>query len=350
VDRDNSTWTRRAVLAAALTGVGTALAAPAATAAQPRRVLAGAYVPDPYWDPEGWPAALDAYNARAGSAPTIVHWFAAWDGEPPFPSSTAALVTARGQVPLLTWEPWDWQAGADQPQYRLSQITGGRYDAYVRRFALAARAFARPVYLRFAPEMNGDWNTWSELCNGNRPGDYVRAWRHVRAIFNQVGARNVRWVWTPIVGYDGSTPLRRLFPGDRDVDVVGVDGYNWGATKSHLGWQSYSQVFGPTLTQVRSLSAKPLWIAEVGCTEQGGDKAAWVSDMFARVCADPRVDAVVWFNADKETDWRINSSPAALAAFQGGLAGLSGAVQDSRRGTSRSRATPRKTRVTAATT
>jgi hypothetical protein len=30
----------------------------------------------------------------------------------------------------------------------------------------------------------------------------------------------------------------------------------------------------------------------------------------------PRVRAVVWFHEDKETDWRVNSSSAALAAYR----------------------------------
>jgi hypothetical protein len=30
----------------------------------------------------------------------------------------------------------------------------------------------------------------------------------------------------------------------------------------------------------------------------------------------PRLRAVVWFDQNKETDWRVNSSDAALAAFR----------------------------------
>jgi beta-mannanase len=326
VDESNHLWTRRTVLAAALSTAGVAAAAPdLAAAAQrtsratPRTVVGGAYVPDPYWDPAGWPDALAAYSARAGKRPSIVHWFVAWGGQQPFPTRSATYVRSLGATPLITWEPWDWTAGAAQPAYRLSRITAGRFDSYVRRWAKAAKAYRAPVYLRFAPEMNGDWNPWSEKVNGNRRGDYVRAWRHVRHVFESVGARNVRWVWTPIVNHWHSTPLPRLFPGDRWVDVVGLDGYNWGTTKPHTTWQSFPQVFGPSLTVVRSLSRKPLWLAEVGCTEQGGDKAAWLDQMFRSIRADPRINALVWFNADKETDWRINSSPATLAAFQRGM-------------------------------
>ena len=90
--------------------------------------------------------------------------------------------------------------------------------------------------IRFAPEMNGDWRPWATGVNGNRPGDYVAAWRHVRRRFRRAGAGNVVWVWNPIIAYEGSTPLRELFPGSREVDWMAVDGYNWGSTRP-WGWQ-----------------------------------------------------------------------------------------------------------------
>lgn len=314
---------RRTVLtAAAASVVGLAaadvLGAGPASAATTKRF--GAYIPDPYWDWAGWPNALRAFSARAGTAPSIIHWFAAWGGQPAFTAATAKEIRNRGALPLLSWEPWDWTAGATQSTYRLSRITSGAFDAYLRSFAAQVKAFGSPLYLRFAPEMNGDWNPWSEQVNGNRPGDYVRAWNHVRSVFAAVGATNVRWVWTPIINYGGSTPLAGLFPGDRAVDVVGVDGYNWGTSRSNQRWQTFSQVFESTVAQVSSMSSRDLWLGEVGCTELGGNKAAWVTDMFARVAADSRIDALVWFDANKETDWRINSSASSLTAFQRGLA------------------------------
>ncbi|MEV4613499.1 hypothetical protein AB0K43_12985 [Kitasatospora sp. NPDC049258] len=42
--------------------------------------------------------------------------------------------------------------------------------------------------------------------------------------------------------------------------------------------------------------------------------------MLAAIAGDSRISALVWFNADKETDWRVWSSPAALSAFQTGIA------------------------------
>ena len=44
-----------------------------------------------------------------------------------------------------------------------------------------------PFFLRFDWEMNGFWFPWNEGVNGNKPGEFVAAWRHVHDIFTEVG-------------------------------------------------------------------------------------------------------------------------------------------------------------------
>jgi hypothetical protein len=113
-------------------------------------------------------------------------------------------------------------------------------------------------------------------------------------------------------------PCRRLaalLPGDRFVDWLGMDGYNWGTTRSWSRWQSFRDIFGPVYSKYSR--RKPTMICEVASAQSGGDKAAWIRDMGAELAGPfSRVRALVWFHADKETDWRIDSSPASLAAFR----------------------------------
>jgi beta-mannanase len=233
-------------------------------------------------------------------------------------------VAARGATPLVTWEPWRWGGGTSQPAYSLARITAGAYDGYLRSWAKGLRGWGKPVYLRFAHEMNGDWYPWSERVNGNRPGDYVAAWRHVRAVFDAQKVTNVRWVWSPNVTYPGSTDLRSLFPGSRYVDVVAVDGYNWGTAASWSTWTTPEQLFGPTLTELRAIApGVPVALAEVASAEQGGSKAEWVTGLFAWMRAQPDLAFFVWFDQAKEADWRIDSSPASAAAFAAAVSGAS---------------------------
>jgi hypothetical protein len=58
-------------------------------------------------------------------------------------------------------------------------------------------------------------------------------------------------------------------------------------------------------------------IAEIGCAEAGGNKATWIQEAFRALSEIyRRVEVVVWFNINKECDWRIDSSPEALNAFR----------------------------------
>jgi beta-mannanase len=170
--------------------------------------------------------------------------------------------------------------------------------------------------------MNGDWYPWSEVRNGNSAGQYVAAWRHVHDIFAAVGATNVSWVWSPNTTYAGSIPLSRLYPGGAYVDWVGIDTYNWGSNPARGGWQSFAQGVTPTYDTVAALAPeKPMMLPEVGSTESGGSKAAWITDALTSIpTAFPRIRAVVWFNWDVEMDWSIESSKSAQTAFATGIA------------------------------
>lgn len=286
-----------------------------ATAAASQPIALGAYV---YGAPAA-PAALDAYSAAAGATPAVVMWYQDWEGAPAFDGAAMNAVAARGAMPMVTWQPWGApHTPSGMPAWSDARIAGGAYDGYVRQWARAAAAWGRPLYLRFAHEMNGYWNSWSVGVNGNTAADYVAAWRHVHDIFQQEGAANVRWVWSPNVFSAGDLSVLALYPGDAYVDWVALDGYNWGTAYAGKSWQSLADVFGYSYDVLTAEFAKPIMIAETASTELGGDKAAWItqgllSDLPSRL---PAVRAVIWFDENKETDWRVNSSAAALAAFR----------------------------------
>ena len=58
-------------------------------------------------------------------------------------------------------------------------------------------------------------------------------------------------------------------------------------------------------------------------SEAGGNKALWIADAAGRMQsgAYPQLRAFVWFDYDKETDWRVSSSAASLSAFKSSFAG-----------------------------
>jgi hypothetical protein len=293
---------------------------PATTAAIRSPIALGAYVSGGPWDP----ARLDAFTALVGAAPRIVMWYQDWahEGVSEFDARKMDAVTMRGAMPLLTWEPHDYTAGVDQPRYALRTIVRGDHDPYVRAFAAAAAAWGRPFYLRFAHEMNGQWNSWSPGVNGNTSAEYRLAWQHVHRIFDEAGAANVRWVWSPNVANPTTTPFRDVYPGDAFVDWMALDGYNGGTALPWGGWTSLEDVFAASYDALVALSPRPMLVAETASAEAGGDKAAWIRSGLLETIPSrfPRVRGVVWFEERKETDWRVESSAASLDAFRAAAA------------------------------
>jgi len=265
-------------------------------------------------------APLTALGTSLQRKPDRVMWYAAWGTGAGFDAAAASRVAATGALPVITWEPWDYTAGTTQPTYSMARIASGALDPYITRWARGIKSYAGPVVLRFAHEMNGSWYPWSAGVNGNTAADYVAAWRHVWSVFAAQKVTNVRWDWSPNVPYPGSTPLASLYPGDGYVDQVSLDGYNWGGQLAGTSWVSFEQVFAAGITEVTALTSEPLYLGEVGAPEAGGDKAAWVRDMFATLAARPEIKGFTWFSHQKEADWRIDSSAASLEAFRTGLA------------------------------
>ncbi len=264
-------------------------------------------------------AELDAVEAVTGERPSLVLSYTALAAPPPVAELDA--VAARGAVPVLTWEPWD---PADRGRSTLADLAAGAWDGQLWWWAGALRDWGRPVLLRFAHEQNGDWYPWAVGVAGTRARDHVAAWQHLAAVLAESGADNVDLVWNPNVRYPGSTAMEDTWPGAGAVGRVALDGYNWGAVPGHGGWQAPADLFGPGLEELRALApGMPVLVAEVGCAEAGGDKAAWITDLVAWLDDQADVEAFVWFDHDKETDWRLASSPASARAVRRALAGRS---------------------------
>lgn len=74
-------------------------------------------------------AELDEVSQLAGESPSLVMFYKDFLQAPPLAEMDA--VSARGAVPLITWEPWAWGGGLEQPAYSLDRITAGDFDARI---------------------------------------------------------------------------------------------------------------------------------------------------------------------------------------------------------------------------
>ncbi len=278
---------------------------------------------------------FDTFEQRMQKKMSILHWGLPWiwNGQfSKFQTDYMNNTRNRGSIPMVDWGSWFLGYGFNQPDFQLRDIYGGAYDGYITQWALDAKAWGHPFFLRFDWEMNGNWQfPWSEQLNGNQPGDYIKAWRHVHDLFTQNGARNVTWVWCPNISGDTTRPMASLYPGDAYVDWTCLDGYNKDST-----WISFNTVFtGSGITWIKNsyneiltvAPSKPLMIGEFASLEAGdggAKKAAWIKDALLTQLPTyfPRIKAIVWFNWNDNNPamtFPIESSDASIAAFAAGI-------------------------------
>ncbi len=286
------TWNNARTTPASATLITAALA-DASTRKQSAFVQWGAYAGDT-------PSDSTNFEAAVGKKMDLVAVFMA-DSDP-FPSQFGPTVRDEGKTLIVFWEP----TGKS-----LDDINAKKSDADLRKFATAAKSYGGPVI--FAPfhEMNGNWSSWGGTVGKNTPRKFITAWRHVHAFVDKVPNVRVGWVVN-----NRSIPLRRgnsielYYPGDAYVDYVGVDGFNEGST-----WETFDQTFSAALTAIR-VYHKPVYIFSMASAE-GPQKAAWITDALAvQIPSHPEIVGWVWFNQDKEKDWRVWSEKASLRAFQ----------------------------------
>lgn len=252
-----------------------------------------------------------ATEHAVGKRSALVGNFVGWDNGLPSQRYFDNWVISKGAVAVIATGP-----GGYAP---LSRVVSGAEDATIVRWADATRAYGHPIMFRLMAEMNGGWEPWSTNRNGNKPGEYVQAWRHVVDLFRARGATNARWVWNPDRSFPGATPMRSLWPGAAYVDWIGLDVYNFNKGSTG-GWLSFSSMMKPSEKEIRAAAGwrKPLMINEVGCA-QAGQKPAWIKAMYASL---PRygVKAVLWFDEQMVADWRLAATAANRAAARYALA------------------------------
>jgi mannan endo-1,4-beta-mannosidase len=246
--------------------------------------------------PESY-AGVSAFTSATGVRPGLVMYYSGWMEQ--FKTSFAREAVKHDAVPLVQIEPTGVSVAA---------IASGRYDAYLRSYASAVKAFGGQVILSFGHEMNGSWYSWG--YRHTSPAAFVAAWRHMVTVFRAVGARNVTWLWTVNVvrcRCHIDSPAA-WWPGNSYVNWVGIDGYYY-----QPSW-TFAALFGSTIKAVRALTLDPILISETAAP--AADQPAKIADLFAGIHAYGLL-GLVWFDHDKSQEWSI-SSPQAFAAFRRG--------------------------------
>lgn len=161
-------------------------------------------------------------------------------------SPTLEMLARQHILPVIEWLPAFANGDkllADSSIMRA--IAKGVFDRYLEHYALRMRQLKAPVIISFAPESDNPAKPWFVNCN-NPVRDFIRAFRHVQAVFMEAGVNNVTWMWNPWL--PGNMGV--MYPGDGFVDWIGV---------SHLGTRSggFKKAFLPYHEQLKKM-AKPV--------------------------------------------------------------------------------------------
>lgn len=286
-------------------------------------------------------ADINEFEKLIGRKISIATYYRAFSykGKPYyFPNDFFETLKKNGSVLFLSWEPRDWDTTS--PSYYekslLPDIIAGKYDDYIDKWAEEIKSLGQPLLLRFAQEMNVESFSWSGARNGGPAGPavYVAAYQYIHDRFKKVGVNNVLWVWTPIMWglpFEVWNHYTNYYPGDKYVDIIAMDEYNWGASQPWAKWQSFNGMYWQLYSELTHLYPdKTLIIGEFSSSEKGGDKANWIKEAFKAIKEKyPKIKAFVWHHIDnrsatinnllENSDWRINSSPECVAAAREAL-------------------------------
>ena len=238
------------------------------------------------------------------------------------PAVIALARTHKARL-LVTLMVDNGRDGPNQPSYTHAQIGTGRYDKRIRTLARQIKASKLSVILRPLPEPNTQWWAWSGTVNGNTPQTYVQAWNRVRQVVKRNAGKRVKLLWAPHVRSVPDTDdnaIDQYFPGDSQVDLVGVSGYNFGLV-DELEWLDPIELFQDPYIEIQNLSGKPFWIAETGTTARGGSKPTWLRNLSLLQKSMPKLRGVVLYDVREPAgDFRISATKQQRSAAKAILA------------------------------
>ncbi|NIM94919.1 MAG: hypothetical protein GTO18_14555 [Anaerolineales bacterium] len=237
------------------------------------------------------------------------------------------------EFPNPDWNVWAdlnaaWDQGAipfvnlavgttDNGPRSASDVADGVIDDVLRAWASIFAQWTnngeRKAFIAPLQEMNSDWVTY-----GLDPDSYKAAFARFQRIFAEEGVPEeaVLWVFAPNGWSMPGHEFEGYYPGDDIVDVVGFSAFNFGACVADgHGWDPYNVVIEPYLDRMRLMAPdKPVFLAQTGTVEQGGDKGEWLKDSFSELATVQQFRAVIYFNVSKTeagapfcnpVDWRV---------------------------------------------
>jgi beta-mannanase len=204
-----------------------------------------------------------------------------------------------------------------------AEVAAGAIDSQISNLGAAVNQWlgkgeGRSVMLAPMPEMNGDW-----IPYGMAPEDFKAAFRHFVSLADQSGSTlwRVRWVFAPNGWSAPPYHMADYYPGADVVDLVGMSAYNWGTSVAGARWTTVAETMGGALDEARGFAReKPFLVSQTASSPFGGDKEAWIEELFAFLAKDPNAVGFIYFNIEKENDWSMFNGGVVNPGWSSGMA------------------------------
>jgi hypothetical protein len=219
----------------------------------------------------------------------------------------------QGAVPFVNLAVGTAGLGSRSAQ----DVANGLLDEAIRQwagiFAAWSQGGTKRAFIAPLQEMNANWVSY-----GLDPENYKAAFTRIQSIFAEEGVPGeaVLWVFAPNGWSEPGQEFEKYYPGDEVVDVVGFSAFNFGAcVASGEGWDSYEEAIKPYMERMEAMAPeKPIFLAQTGTVEQGGDRGEWLVDSFQKLSEVGSFRGLIYFNVSKPeagapscnpVDWRV---------------------------------------------
>lgn len=272
---------------------------------------------------EGFPITkqmLEILEKETHIRPEMIVFYLQWETSLDLIPTLNAINSIEAR-PCLTWEPMHLVDGKEKA-VPFQDLLNSRYDDYLSSIAKEVSEWKKPIYIRLMHEMNLARYHWgTEEYGPKSPEIYVKMFRYIVTFFRNQGANNALFVFCPNVDSIPNEPwnqVKSYYPGDAYVDILGMDGYNWDISKAYAKeknlswdrpWQSFEELFLPLYKELKKIApSKPIIVFETATVDRGNQKKSEWKQQALSTARKWGIEGIVWFQANKEEDWRLNQN------------------------------------------
>ncbi len=180
-------------------------------------------------------------------------------------------------------------------------VLQGKREDFIREMAKKIKVAQHPVLFRIGNEMNGDWCSYSAYNTGLDSDIYVYLYDYIYRIFAEEGANkytiyvfNPNGKSFPDFRYNDESMYR---PHHTKYQVLGLTLYNTGDYYPGERWIDFEPLYTELYEHSLKNYDKPMMITEFAASTRGGDKVAWIEDMFNVIEEKfPEIKVAIWFS------------------------------------------------------